>query len=413
MGESYANPISGGTIAGGRNYILPTVALIGDSLTDPGYGYSDFYWMNGLNGGKLQLVANSGVYANTIEQVTARIGNLYTDSSPGLAGLPPLGEIEVRIGTNNARNGESWAVVAPKYDALFSALSPLAQLIAIKAIPPLSGTYLAQNPKTIDYNAGLGAYAVAHSDKFRFVDDCINVRDGSGAQITSFFIDGTHPNNAGVYQMGIDGAAARAAQLASYPSPLSKDPADIYPAQPQWVVNPTNVGSGGTKGSNVTGTVVNNVSVSIGGSSSAHCSIAAADAGDANQTPWQRIEALTGSNGGNVTVAFSAAGRTMTTIDPVAVEMMIEVRFNALDASKCGELKAYFQANTGEFIGPKMHLAMGNVASLSKTAVLRHKLKRNGATTPSSFLTILSLTYIAAFASSIGSFDFRCFTIRG
>lgn len=406
--------VSGGVIAGGRNYVLPTVALVGDSLTDQAYGYSPFYWGNGLNGGKLQMVANSGVYGNTVANVISRINNAYDNASPGISGLPALGRVIVRIGTNDARNGTTIASLSSSYTSLLNTLASYAQRVIILSVPPLDGAYVAQNPKTADYNAWLSSLAASNSSVFRFVDDCINVRDGSGNQITSLFIDGTHPNNAGVYQMGLDLAAALASDLASYPSPLSTSSSDVYPTQPQWITNHVNAGTGGTKGSNVTGTVANSVSVSVGGSSSAVCSIVAADGGDANQTPWQRVNPTTGSSGGNITVSFSTSGRTMTTSDPVAVEMMVEVRFNALDMSKCGEFKAYFQSGgTAEYISPKAHLAMGNATNQTKTAVLRHKLKRAGATTPSSMLAILSLTFGTAFASSIGTFDFRCFTIRG
>lgn len=411
-GDSYA-VASGGVIAAGRHYVQPACALVGDSLTDPSYALSTFYWLNGLNGGKLQLLANSGVSGNTVQGMLDRINNDYLNVSPGVAGLSQLGRIFIRAGTNDARNNTAIGSLGSVYTSLFTALLTYAQRIVILAVPPLAGAYAAQNPRTIEYNAWLATYAAANPAQFKFIDDCANVRDGAGAQLASFFSDGTHMNNAGVYQMGLDGAQGLSADLANYPSPLSKDPADIYPAQPQWVSNPTNAGAGGSKGANVTGTVVNSVSVSIGGIGSAVCSIVAADGGDPNQTPWQRVQMATGSAGGSVTASFSTAGRTITSTDPALLEAMVEVRFNSVDMSKLDTMNLYLQANTGEYLVPKIPLRMGAVSGQSKTVTLRQKIKRSGATVPASVQALLALSFASAFASSIGSFDFRCCTIRG
>lgn len=412
MGEAY-HGVSGSSVIGGRISVLPTAALMGDSLTDPSYGLSPFYWGNGLNGGKLQLLANSGVSGNTVSAMLARVGNDYTNASPGVAGLPPLGRIIVRAGTNDARNNTAIASLAATYTSFLNALAAAAQRVIILPVPPLAGAYVAQNPRTIEYNAWLSAFAAADPSKFKFIDDCVNVRDGSGAQITSFFSDGTHMAKSGVYQMGLDLAAGLAAELAHYPSPLSKDAADIYPAQPQWIVNHTMTGAGGTKGSGVSGSVVNDISVSVGGTGSAACSIVPADGGDENTTPWQRIEPTAGSAGGSVSASFTPAGRTITGADPYALDAMIEVRFNGVEMSKLDFMSLYLQGNTGEFIVPKIPLLMGNVAGQSRTTVLRHKIKRSGATVPASVQALLELRYLSAFASTIGSFDFRCCTIRG
>lgn len=412
VGDSYA-VASGGVIAAGRYHVIPTCALVGDSLTDPTYGLTPFYWGSGLNGGKLQLVANCGVSGNTVANVISRIANSYTNASPGLAGLPPLGRVIVRIGTNDARNNTSIASLSASYTSLLNTLATYARRVVILAVPPLAGAYIGQNPRTVEYNAWLAAFASAAPSTFKFIDDCVNVRDGSNAQITAFFSDGTHMNNAGVYRMGLDLADGLAAEVASYPSPLSADASDVYPAQPQWIANHVNAGTGGSKGANVTGTVVNSVTVSVGGTSSALCSVVAADGSDPNQTPWQRINPTSGSSGGTVSASFTPSGRAVSSSDPSTLEAMIEVRFNAFDMSKCTELKAFMQGNTGEYLVPKLSLLMGNASNQTKTCTLRHKLKREGVSTPASIQALLMLTFGAAFASSIGSFDFRCFTARG
>lgn len=412
MGESYSC-VSGGVIAAGRHHVQPTCALVGDSLTDPSYGLTPYYWGNGLNGGKLQLIANCGVSGNTVANVISRIGNSYTNASPGLAGLPPLGRVIVRIGTNDARNNTAIASLSASYTSLLNTLATYAQRVVILAVPPLAAAYIGQNPRTVEYNAWLAAFAAANPTVFKFIDDAVNVRDGSNAQITSYFSDGTHMNNAGVYQMGLDQAIGWSSELSAYPSPLSKDAADVYPDQPQWITNHVNAGTGGGKGSNVTGSVVNSVTVSVGGVSSAVCSIVAADSSDPNQTPWQRINPTSGSNGGTVSASFTPAGRPISSVDPSTLEAMIEVRFNDFDMSICANLKAFLQGNTGEYIVPKLSLLMGNASGQNKTCTLRHRLKRSGSTTPATVQALLMLTFGAAFASSIGSFDFRCFTVRG
>lgn len=412
VGDSYA-VASGGVIAAGRHHVQPTCALVGDSLTDPSYGLTPYYWGNGLNGGKLQLIANCGVSGNTVANVISRIDNSYTNASPGLAGLPQLGRVIVRIGTNDARNNTAIASLSASYTSLLNTLATYAQRVIILAVPPLAGAYIGQNPRTVEYNAWLAAFAASNPTVFKFIDDCVNVRDGINAQITTFFSDGTHMNNPGVYQMGLDLAAGLASEVVSYPSPLSTNAADVYPAQPQWIANHVNAGSGGGKGSNVTGSVVNSVTVSVGGSSSAVCSIISAIGGDANQTPWQRVEMTTGSSGGSVTASFSTSGRTMTPSDPALLEAMIEVRFNSVDMTKLDTMNLYMQANTGEFMVPKIPLHMGNASGQAKTVTLRHKLGRSGSSTPASVQSLLALTFGSAFASSIGSFDFRCCTIRG
>ena len=132
---------SGGTIYGGRVAVpsLATVALVGDSLTDKTYGLSPFPVANGVSGGRLQVIENVGVQSQTVAQVLARIDNQH-DASPystaGLAGLPPLGFVDLRIGTNDARTG-AFGSKAATYDALFVKLLGYAEKVIVRPVPPL------------------------------------------------------------------------------------------------------------------------------------------------------------------------------------------------------------------------------------------------------------------------------------
>ena len=62
-------------------------ALMGDSLTDQGYGVTPWHWQNGVAGGVLKTVHNAGVPSETVANMLTRVNNSYTAGSPGMAGL--------------------------------------------------------------------------------------------------------------------------------------------------------------------------------------------------------------------------------------------------------------------------------------------------------------------------------------
>ena len=228
MGENYSCG-SGGIIAAGRFVANAGAALMGDSLTADSYGLTNFYVINGANGGRMKLRANCGVASEGVGNMLSRVNNLYTDVNPGMAGLGPLGRIFVRAGTNNARSNISISSLAADYTSLLNALTTYAPRVIILAVPPLAVT--ANNDTAATYNSWLSAFAAATPAKFKYIDDCINVRNVDGTINASFFnVDGVHFNHLGVGQCGDDAAAAMASELANYPSPLSTDAADVYPA---------------------------------------------------------------------------------------------------------------------------------------------------------------------------------------
>lgn len=416
MGEVYSCG-SGGVIAAGRNYLSPRTALIGDSLTEPtNYGLSSFYWLNGLNGGKLQAVANAGVSGNTVGNVLSRVDNAYGDGSSstrGLAGIGSLGYIVVRIGTNDARASTSIASLAATYTSLLNKLATYAGRVIILAVPPLSNSGF--NALAVQYNTWLAAFAVATPSKFTFVDDCSALRDGSNVQIASFFnADGIHFIGAGTMQAGITGAAAFGAVLGNYVPGLALA-GDVYPAQPQWFVNPANAGTAGSASGGFSGTVATGLSISNYGSGiSGTCSIVAADAGDANPTPWQRITPTatnyTGA-GEAIRIASTLAGRAIGASDPSEFEHEIEIRLNALNCDKFLGLNSWVQGASGVMSASLPMLMGGGVQT--RQAIARHKMARTSLVTHASAILYIDLKTAAIFSGAMGSIDFRNVTVRG
>lgn len=412
MGESYSCA-SGGVIAAGRHRTFTNAAIVGDSITATARNTSGFYWANGANGGKMKLVANCGVSGDRSWQVLARIDNVYTNASPGLAGLTNLGRVFIRIGTNDCLDGTAVASAAANLTSLLNKIAGYTQKVYILAVPPLGATYAAANALVPSWNAWYAAFAAANPSQFTFIDDCVNIRDGSGNQLGQYFDpDQVHLGPAGVYQMGLIQAAALASEISVYASPLSKDAADIYPAQQQWNPNPTNTGTGGGKDAGVSGTVANGIYISHSASSTA-VSVVAADAGDANQTPWQRINPIAGSGYAWIRASIAAAGRAMSSIDPAALDAMVEIRLSNVDSTKINEILLKTVADTGEVLSPESSLKMGEVTAINKTVVLRHALKRAGSSSPASATIQLNITTLVNYSASIGNIDFRCLTVRG
>lgn len=389
-------------------------ALIGDSLTDPAFGYTTFYWINGVLDGVLKVIANAGVSGDTVSAVLARVDNAYTDASPGLAGLGTLGRIFVRIGTNDARSSTAIAgALTTAYNSLMAKLAGYASKVVVLAVPPLDTA--TPNARVQDYNAFLAANY--NSGQFTFVDDCTNVRDGSNNQIGAYFQDGVHFNNTGICIVGLDGGAALSSVITGYSSPLVTNPNDTYAfdhSTKQWFKNPTITGTGGTKGSGISGTVADNIAVNPNGAGvAATCSIVAADVGDPNIVSWQRIAITQGSTGTSLQISSTCEGRTITTLDPTSLDMIMEIRLNAFDSNKLQWLEAWVQGPDGEKLTKgKLRLENG---TLTETVTLRHAIPRTTPANQASATFFLEAPFTGNFgpAASIGSFDFRCVSIRG
>lgn len=361
------------------------------------------------------LLANAGISGNTIENMNSRVDNSYLNGSPGMAGLGVIGRIFVRAGTNNARGDISIASLAASYTWLLNKLAGYAQRVIILAVPPLAVT--SNNNTAATYNNWLAAFAADNPTKFRFIDDCVDCRNSDGSQDPDCFnSDGVHFNGVGVARTALTDAVELSTELVSYPSPLSKDPADIYPAAEQWFANPAIVGTGGTKDGGFTGSVADGLWIGGAGSGMIGvCSIVAADAGDANQTPWQRVALTSGQVGSRLEIASTLVGRTITSTDPARLDALAEIRVTGLDRTAIDTLSVSGQANTGEYFIPAATLFLDNTGVESKTYVLRARRPRSGASVPSSIGLRLHAGVRTTFgpAANIGTIDVRCVTVRG
>lgn len=415
---------TGGVIYGGK--FVPTVpiqtALVGDSLTDPvGYNLSPFHNANGMTGGLLQPIINAGYQGHTVQDLMARIDNPCTNASVtrGLAGAPALGWGEIRIGTNNARAG-AFGALAATYDALFVKLLGYAHFWFVKPVPPIGGPEVAENANVAAFNTYLAAKCAASGGRLIWIDDCVNLRDGSGNQLAAFFLsDGVHFSPRGVWQAALDSASAMAAALApySYASPVSTDPADKYPAQPQWDTNHVNASTAGGMDSNFTGTVPDAWYVAANGSGIGGTTTpVAAVGGDTNAVPWLRVlpthVARTGG-GETVRIASTMASRTITTSDPSVLELVYQIRLTNFDSDKMNIIRSWVQASTGDFLCPVTEVKMGG-GLITQILTMRTKMPREAPFNAATGSTLIMDLVISSNGTGLtGTFDVRCFTIRG
>lgn len=386
----------------------PNTALVGDSITSSA-GMSSFYWINGLKGGPLTVTKNAGIGSETVGGCLARIDNSYTNSTPGLAGLSPLGWVFLRTGTNDVAVGTSIASLQSTYDSLIAKILTYATHCAVMAVPPYASSTLPR-----EYNAYLASVCAANPNRLTYVDDCVELRAGD-TQIGSYFSDGVHPNPRGTYTMGVRGAAHSrlSALLSGYSvSPLTTDAADVYPAKPQWVTNPVMAGTGGTLGTGFTGVMADSWAIARTGSVTGVCSKVAADASDPNQTPWQRV-APSGSGGSGIDITTTLAGRTISTTDPETCEVALEMRFNALNTLVVGDFYAEVKHSDAGLLCPRSYLLCFDAGVITHaSAVLHSSIPRDNSSSHADAqfrLHCLSEQNL----TPAGSFDFRSVSVRG
>lgn len=409
VADNYTKPISGALYAGRlKPSVSANTVLIGDSLTAFSYGeLHPFNMQNGLNGGKLKVVGNIGVANNTVQNLLDRIDNAYTASPPGLGGMGVLGWAYLRVGTNNTRGGSTInGSDQTAYANLITKILTYVDRVIVMAVPPVgppeSGAGVAS------YNSWLAAYCAGNS-RTHFIDDTTGVNNGSGGWVSGFAPpDGIHMQAKPINQMGLDGATAFGSVIASqnYPSPLITSALDVYPANPQWVVNPLMSG---------TGSVPTSWTISTYGTGYSTASeIVAADITDPNQTPWLRVTpASIGDGNSALRVNATLSGRSITALDPVALEAVAEVRLNALNGDKFKHLSMSVYGNENEYITPNaaIRLANGVISRVfvNRVAIPRHNTKVASA----SAILQFSLSPIASYTGAMGSFDIRCASVRG
>lgn len=396
------------------------VALYGDSLQTHrlGYNLSPSIIANGILGGGRKIIANLGVAGNTVGQMLARVHNLHTAGNPGFGGLPRLAEIDFRGGTNDGRYYALNGSVQSAYEALLNAFLNYGDTVTVRAVPPLGGPEAAANANIAAYNAFQQALC-ATNPRWRWIDDCSGLRDGSGSQIASMFnIDGVHTGPSGVYTQGVTTASLDAARVAALgiPSPLITNPAMVYPAAAQWCKNPTNAGTGGTAGSGFTGTVANHFSIGAAGAGNTGiCYLEAAQAGDPNQMPWQFIEPTQVSRTGageSIRITTQLAGRPFTDIDPASLDMVVEVRLDAMDSAYINLARMWVQGNTGHVVTENLDLRMGG-GPLTNTIVLRLCMPRPTAVAQTTLTVYWDWVIAANRTGPMGRFGYRCLSLGG
>lgn len=408
---------TGGIILAGRSSLKPETAIGGDSISTELYGLSSAYWASALSGGRCNIIAQSGRGGTGISDWVGAVDNNYLASPPGLNGLPPLGRIFFRLGTNDCWADRSWTSLQTNYETLYGKLAGYADHVYLLSIPPMGGaTYAAFNYRTVEYNAAIEAYCAAHPSNFTFVDDTSFMRNGDGTQNPAYFhTDRLHLGGGGMYYAGAALAAILAVDLVSLPRPVERVVSDTYPAGNQWHGNPLNVGTGGTfaGGSGGSGQLANGwlLSTDFSGTT-VSCSKVNADVGDSNPTPWQRLSLTSVHLNGSITLESVPVGRTLTSSAPSDLEGVVEFRLNNLDLTKLQYFEFLMEANTGDLLLRRMRLDTGMASGVNHTGVLRHKVHRSGSNTPASAKIKLFILG-AASGSNIGSIDFRNFTVRG
>lgn len=401
--------------------VSPLTALIGDSLTEHAFGSTPFYWQNGLIGGQLELIANSGHSGQTLGGFLGQIENDYTAATaPGLIGLPALGWVFFRGGTNNIRFGNGGlgtpldSTFQGNYIDIIDRLLDFAEHVVVLPVPPIGGVTVTKNIEVANWNAWLQAYVEADtSGRLHWIDDCADLVDGSGNVVPEFFMsDELHMIGAGSRQMALTAQTQLEALLANqgYGSPLVTDPADVYPAQPQWTTNPTNTGTGGTFGSGWSGQAPNGWRVETNGSGLAGAvSIVAADVGDPNQTPWVRITPSAVAPA-NIAITMDGAGRSITSSDPDTLEQLLDIRFNAF--TKFSLLETWAQAAGNRFTKTGKLMWDANIGA-NERVTLRQKFYRNGANAGGTPLHYIYIGAAVTHSGSCGSIDLRCWSVRG
>lgn len=395
-------------------------AAIGDSNMQHAFRSTILYWLLGRVGAPFELVANSGKSGVTTAGLTTQIDQLYTNASnPGLAGLPALGWLFVQSGTNGWRGVTSITpTIESEWAAWITKCKTYAEHIVIITTPPAGGVNTAKAAGYQTLKTYFGEFVQADtSGRTHLIDPWTDMIDNDGNIIPEMWlVDEYHHSAAGAYRAGLTAQTQMQALLANQAysrAPLVTNSSDVYPTQPQWISNPTLVGTGGTAGGGWSGVVPTGWQVDTNGSGMAGTvSIVAADIDDSNQVPWMRITpSLTSTS--NIRIRIPASGRTLTELDPGTLEQLIEVRLNALFNFR--EMEFWMQIASGQSIVNTGYLQLPAVSGANGINVLRQKYMRvNGALTAGGTPTAYIYIKGAGVASgSMGSIDIRCPSVRG
>lgn len=385
--------------------------VAGDSITSNAYQSAPYRWSLPLARSPVRLAANVGISGVTLDDFWTTYW-----ASQVLAASPPI--VMLRLGTNSL--ALSYATFMSQYQRFTDSLVANGIKGILCAVPPRTG----YSSSILAINAGIAALAAANPSMLRFTDDCLDLADGAYVQDATCFGDGVHPNQRGQYRAGVR-QAADLVNIFAANDPRITSASDTYyltPASDQWVKNPFNSGTGGTKGSGITGTVPDFWSVSnTGAGTTAVASIVAADGGDANSTPWLRMD-ITGLGGADHILTVSTTlGHPALDADLLTVkrlDMICECRFNLTDTTNLNRFTMYTLQGSSR-PGAEFTMGIKNNGAISKTALLRSSYARDEdaaavvAHAANSISFRFELTISAAQAASIGHIDFRLASVRG
>ncbi len=419
MDDSYSCA-SGGTIRGGIvSGLAGSIVVAGDSLTDIAWtgGMGGYAWGLALARSPVLVGYNAGVAGNNI-------GNLWSRWGTDVTAHDHVA-VMTRIGTNDVDSASTTTITA-----FTAAYQPIIDWHVtnnvpgvIHAIPPESAT---PGNAIVARNDWLAAQCAAHPALLHFANDSIDLGDGSYTYQSAYYADGTHMNGWGKRKQGERMASVLQAIFGTADTRLL-NPNDQYAIDTgsnQYVTNPHMAGTAGTKGSGVTGTVPTGWTVACSGSNSAVASIVAADVADPVTVPWMRIAPSAAAGGEYIrashTLTCPAFANTLASLK--RADMVAEVRFNALDASKFTELDSGVNSYTNGGLYPsRVHqLHLGYAQTINDTVIVRQGLQRDqGGFTlqsiPANGLRVqFDLTAAAGgYSSSPGSIDIRCVSVRG
>lgn len=396
-GDSY-QCASGGVIAGGRPVgRAGDIVVAGDSLTDWTPGYT---WGLPLSGSPCRLIYNAGVASNTLDDLWARWGTDVIGKNPGI--------VMLRIGTNSL--GLDSNTFRSKYQLFLSSLVANGIYGVIHALPPRQGI-----PGSVitDHNAWIAAQCAADSDNLCFVDDSVELGDASYAYLPAYMGDGVHMSAKGMHAQGCRMAPVLRAVFTTA-SPLIADGSDTYAANPatsqQYVSNPLMSGSA---------QLPDGWAVVSGGSGTvAVGSKIAADAGDANQTPWLRtVIQSTGGVGHWVSIATTLAHPAIPATTIIKrLDMVAEVRLTNLSGAAIQDITMEC-ADGSNRVGPPLKLMLPSDETISHTLILRSSLARGdeypvAAHSANSIVFGFAITTRVAVVSPVGIIDVRNVSVR-
>lgn len=302
--------------------------------------------------------------------------------------------VRMRAGTNGAGGGD----FATKYAQLVDAFIAAGLFVFCHAVPPKSGSNLSS------LNTSIQAICAARTTMTKWVDDASVIATTGYQPISGRTSDGIHMNSVGQYEMGVVQGGILAPYFTTDPLVL-----DSTAAAAQWVNNPLNSGTGGTK-SGGTGTVPDSVSVSAFGSGTSFVASIVASS-DSNPNPWLDIElTASGGNGHSIEVRYSMTHPAIDAdyLTHRAIDSIAEVQLVNLDTTNVSGLNLGCDS-ARTYIAPTPRMSLAGNGTVNQQVVMRNCRERNGpsAYSANTLKVMLNIAFTGAFVNA-GHIRIRC-----